>query len=102
MAGFRNCSGGLLGGLFLLFQTRQSAALHLLGWTWPKVHGPYPVPYKIELDGVKTNIKCEGSLEIEGGPIRNPVTGAESRPGVVLPEGDSFNLRRPVEVYRGN
>jgi hypothetical protein len=25
----------------------------LLGWTWPKVHGPYPVPYKIELDGVK-------------------------------------------------
>jgi hypothetical protein len=39
---------------------------------------------------VKTNIKCEGSLEIEGGPIRDPVTGAESRPGVVLPEGIIF------------
>jgi CheY-like chemotaxis protein len=62
----------------------------LLAWTWPKVHGPYPVPYEIELDGVKTNIKCEGSLEIEGRPIPDPVTGAESRPGVVLPEGIIF------------
>ena len=34
--------------------------------------------------------RCEGSLEIEGGPVRNPVTGTESRPGVVLPEGIFF------------
>jgi CheY-like chemotaxis protein len=59
----------------------------LLAWTWPKVHGPYHVPYEIVLDGVKTKVKCEGSLEIESGPVRNPLTGAESRPCVVLPEG---------------
>ena len=29
-------------------------------------------------------------LEIESGPIRNPVSGAEVRPGAVLPEGLIF------------
>ena len=40
---------------------------------------------------MNTQIKCGAFLEIEGGPIRNPVTGAESHPGVVLPEGIIFN-----------
>ncbi|OLC29473.1 MAG: hypothetical protein AUH28_17355 [Acidobacteria bacterium 13_1_40CM_56_16] len=63
----------------------------VLAWTWPKVHGPYRVAYDIVFNGVNTQIKCGAFLEIEGGPIRNPVTGAESHPGVVLPEGIIFN-----------
>jgi hypothetical protein len=59
----------------------------VLGWTWPKVHGPYAVPYDLSFDGVNTRIRCGEHFEVEGGPIRNPVTGAESHPGIVLPEG---------------
>jgi hypothetical protein len=59
----------------------------ILGWTWPTKHGPYPVAYKIQFDGIKSRIKAGEHVEVECGPIRNPVTGAESHPGVVLPEG---------------
>jgi CheY-like chemotaxis protein len=62
----------------------------LLAATWLQVHGPYTVGYDIAFDGVKTEIKCGDLLEIEGGPIRNPVTGAESHPRVLLPEGIIF------------
>jgi hypothetical protein len=62
----------------------------VLAWTWPKTHGPYSAAYDLVLDGVNTKLKCGNSLEIEGGPIRNPVTGAESHPGVILPEGIVF------------
>ena len=62
----------------------------ILGWTWPKVHGPYTVAYELTFDGVNTRISCGEYFEVNGGPIRNPVTGAESHPGVVLPEGIIF------------
>jgi hypothetical protein len=62
----------------------------ILGWTWPKIHGPYAVAYDLKLDGVNSRIKCGKYVEVEGGPIRNPVSGAESHPGVVLPEGIIF------------
>ena len=59
----------------------------VLGWTWPRVHGPFAVPYAVHLDGINSRITCGSYVEIEGGPIRNPVTGAEAHPGIVLPEG---------------
>jgi len=62
----------------------------VLGWTWPKVHGPYPAAYDLQFDGVRTRARCGDFVEIEGTPIRNPVTGHESFPGVTLPEGIVF------------
>jgi hypothetical protein len=59
----------------------------ILGWTWPTVHGPFAVPYDLHLDGVNSRITCGSYVQIEGGAIRNPVTGAEAHPSVVLPEG---------------
>ena len=59
----------------------------VLGWTWPKVHGPYPVAYDLVFDGIRTRAKCGDYVDVECGPIKNPVTGAEVHPGVVLPEG---------------
>jgi hypothetical protein len=59
----------------------------VLGWTWPKVHGPYAASYDHTFDGVQTRLKCGEFVEIVGGPIRNPVTGAESYPSVILPQG---------------
>jgi hypothetical protein len=62
----------------------------VLGWTWPTVHGPYAVAYEVEIDGVNSRITAGDHVAIESGPIRNPVTGAESFPGVVLPQGIIF------------
>lgn len=59
----------------------------VLGWTWPTMHGPYAVAYDVSFDGVNTRIRAGDLLEIECGAIRNPVTGAEIHPGVLLPEG---------------
>jgi hypothetical protein len=59
----------------------------ILGWTWPKVHGPYFVAFDLAFDGVRTRIRAGDALVVEGGPIRNPVSGAEAFPGVLLPQG---------------
>jgi len=62
----------------------------VLAWTWPKIHGPFTTAYDLVFDGVKSRLKCGEHLEIEGGPIKNPVSGAEAFPGVVLPQGIIF------------
>jgi hypothetical protein len=59
----------------------------ILAWTWPRVHGPYTVAYDLAFDGVNSRIRCGEHFEVQGAPIRNPVSGAESHPGIVLPEG---------------
>jgi hypothetical protein len=59
----------------------------VLGWTWPTVHGPHAAPYELSRDGVSWGMKAGDYVTVESEPIRNPVTGAEVHPGVVLPEG---------------
>jgi len=59
----------------------------ILAWTWPTVHGPYAAAYEVELDGVNSRLRVAEYVELEAGPIRNPVTGAESYPRIVLPQG---------------
>ena len=59
----------------------------VLGWTWPKIHGPLSVPYDVHLDGVRSRLSCGSHVHVEYEPIRNPVNGAEAFPGIVLPEG---------------
>jgi hypothetical protein len=59
----------------------------VLAWTWPTVHGPLAVPYEVALNGIATRIKAGPALEVESTTIRNPVTGADVHPGIVLPEG---------------
>jgi hypothetical protein len=73
-----------------LLEGKIGGPWQILGWTWPTIHGPYPVPYDLVFDGVKTRMKCGEYVDIECGPIRNPVTGAESYPGVSLPQGIVF------------
>ena len=62
----------------------------ILAWTWPTLHGPVAAAYEIDGDGVDWTVRAGGVLEIESEPIRNPVSGAEVRPGAVLPEGLIF------------
>lgn len=62
----------------------------VLAWTWPKIHGPHTASYDLVFDGVRSRLKCDGYVEIEGTPIKNPVSGAEAHPGVILPQGIIF------------
>ena len=63
----------------------------VLGWTWQnKIHGPFPAKYDLKFDGVNTRVRCDGHFEVECAAIKNPVSGAEVHPGVVLPEGIIF------------
>jgi hypothetical protein len=59
----------------------------VLAWTWPKVHGPLPMQYDVAFNGITTRIKAGHALEVESTTIKNPVTGAEAHPAVILPEG---------------
>jgi hypothetical protein len=59
----------------------------VLAWTWPTIHGPLAVEYEVALNGTATRIKAGNIVEVESTTIRNPVSGAEAHPGVVLPEG---------------
>lgn len=59
----------------------------VLAWTWPTIHGPYTVSYDIAIDGIRSRLKCGDYVDLECGPIRNPVSGAESFPGITLPQG---------------
>jgi len=58
-----------------------------LAWTWPIVHGPRFVEYEVDVNGVSTRIKAGNSLLVESAHIKNPVTGAEAHPSIILPEG---------------
>jgi hypothetical protein len=58
-----------------------------LAWTWPTAHGPKPVAYEVELNGITSRVRAGDSLEVESGTITNPVNGAEVHPAIVLPEG---------------
>jgi hypothetical protein len=59
----------------------------VLAWTWPTIEGPHAVSYELELDGRISRVRAEDALMLELEPIRNPVSGAEVHPGVLLPEG---------------
>jgi hypothetical protein len=62
----------------------------VLGWTWPTVHGPKAVRYDVEVSGLESRLKAGDQVELEMTPVRNPVSGAETHAGVVLPEGIIF------------
>src|SRR4051794_6551463 len=39
----------------------------ILGWTWPKIHGPYSASYDVTFDGTNSRIKCGDYVDIECG-----------------------------------
>jgi hypothetical protein len=59
----------------------------VLGWTWPTIHGPSAVSYDVKLAGLETHVRAGEIVELELAPVRNPVTGDETRAAVVLPTG---------------
>lgn len=79
-------------------EAQRQAILNLLGgqeggpWaivatTLSKVYGPAFVPYEVSLDGARSKVRAGSALSLEMEPIKNPVTGVEAFPQVVLPQG---------------
>ena len=64
------------------------------------IHEPIVTTIDITLDmeARTANCKAEGAATARGEPIRNPVTGAELRAGIVLPNGFEYTQN---EVGRG-
>lgn len=56
-----------------------------------KLIGVSPAPFELELAGERSRLKIGNVAELQMEPIRNPVTGAETRGGVLLPQGLVFN-----------
>jgi hypothetical protein len=59
----------------------------VLAWTWPKRHDTLALAYDVTLDGIHSRATADDVLAFESTLIKNPVSGADVHPGVVLPEG---------------
>ena len=55
--------------------------------TFSKIYDPAYVRYELKLDGAHSTLRAGDALNLEMEPIRNPVSGAEAFPQVVLPQG---------------
>lgn len=62
--------------------------------TLVKMHEPVftRIDIEVDVDGRQGRVFVPDYLEINGRPIRNPVTGAESRAQIVLPDGFEYEL----------
>ena len=58
------------------------------------VYDPISTRISFEADKEACTAKCEaaGIATVRGDPIRNPVTGAEHRAGIYLPNGFEYTL----------
>ena len=62
--------------------------------TITKFHEPVfaPIAFEVDVEGRRGSLKVPGYVEMTGEPIRNPVTGAEARPQIVLPDGFEYEV----------
>jgi hypothetical protein len=60
--------------------------------TLSKLHDPVftRIDFEVDVDGRKGRLSIENYAEMTGEPIRNKVTGKESRAQIVLPEGFEY------------
>ncbi len=58
--------------------------------------GPFPAPYELEVAGEQSHFRIRDIAELRVVPIKNPVTGQEVHPRLLLPEG---LLVRDLSLY---
>jgi len=59
-------------------------------------------PFEVHIDGPRSHVRIGSAVELELESIRNPVTGAELSPMVVLPQGMLYNesVRYSSKAFR--
>jgi hypothetical protein len=81
-----------LEALFNILSGKHSAEgtiFHIFSLIVSKMLDPIfaPITFSFDMPGRRAKVSIPGVLETENEPIRNPVTGAEHRIQVVMPEG---------------
>jgi hypothetical protein len=68
--------------------------------TFEKLHEPIfaPIDFDVDIDARKGRLVVRGITEGRGEPIKNPVTGAEHRARIDIPDGFEYSL---AEIGRG-
>jgi hypothetical protein len=68
--------------------------------TFAKVHDPVvaAIDFEVDVDARRGRLKISGVTDGHGEPIRNPVTGAEHRARINLPNGFEYTI---AEIGRG-
>ena len=74
-------------GLLAILTGKVGGPFGILANTISKLHEPQFLPFEVKLDGANSNVKVGTALELEMEPIRNPVSGTETYPGILLPQG---------------
>jgi hypothetical protein len=62
--------------------------------TFEKVFEPIfvPIDFDVDVDARRGRVRANGTFELDGEPIRNPVTGNEHRVRIDLPAGFEYEL----------
>jgi hypothetical protein len=62
--------------------------------TLEKVYDPIfaPVQFEVDVEARKGRVVVPGLLEVQGEPIKNPVTGAEHRARIDIPHGFEYEI----------
>jgi hypothetical protein len=74
-------------------ETEPGATIfNVFATTFERMHPPQflPIEFEIDLDRRVARLKVDGVLDTEVSPITNPVTGAQHRARVVLPDGFEY------------
>ena len=91
-------------GLLAILTGKVGGPYGILANTIGKFHETQFLPFEIKLDGANSTVRAGNAVELEMEPIRNPVTGVESFPGVVLPQGILYkeSTRASSKIFRVN
>jgi hypothetical protein len=62
--------------------------------TMTKLHDPVftPIDFEVDVDARRGRLSIDGYVEMSGEPIRNKVSGEESRAQIVLPAGFEYEV----------
>jgi hypothetical protein len=62
--------------------------------TIEKMHEPVftDIDFEVDVDGRRGRLSIPGYVEVQGAPIRNPVTGEEHRAQIYLPNGFEYEV----------
>lgn len=87
--------------IFLGKDTKPGATIfQIFSTTLTKVHDPTfaDIEFEIDIDKRRARVVVPGQIDMRGEPILNPVTGAEHRVRIDLPNGFEYRL---AEIGRG-
>ena len=91
-------------GLVAILTGKVGGPFGILANTISKMHEPQFLPFDMKLDGANSSVRAGDAVELVMEPIKNPVTGAEAFPGIVLPQGLLYreSTRASCKTYKVN